>query len=103
MPGDLSVIGVDGHDLAGLVISRRDRLGPPSTGRSFARALVLALTAYVPLLWPVLGASLLMMRFGAAGRGLHDLAGGTVVLADPALSPEAQRQRAMRMRMGRVG
>ncbi|MEZ5137710.1 MAG: hypothetical protein R2711_02700 [Acidimicrobiales bacterium] len=51
----------------------------------------------------MLGASLLMMRFGAAGRGLHDLAGGTVVLADPALSPEAQRQRAMRMRMGRVG
>lgn len=92
-----------GHELAGLVISRRDRLAPPSTGRSFARALVLALMAYVPLLWPLLGASLLMMRLGAAGRGLHDLAGGTVVLADPALSPEAQRQRSMRMRLGRVG
>lgn len=92
-----------GHELAGIVITRRDRLGPPGTGRSLARALVLGLTMYVPLLWPLLGASLLMMRYRTDGRGLHDVAGGTVVLADPSLAPEAQRQRAMRMRMGRAG
>lgn len=92
-----------GHVLAGTLITRRDRLGPPSTGRSLARAVVLGLTMYVPLLWPVLFVSLLMMRYGASGRGLHDVAGGTMVIADPALSPEMQRQRAMRMRMGRSG
>ena len=36
------------------------------------------------------------------GRGLHDVAGGTVVVADPNLDPEQQRQRAMSLRFGQV-
>jgi uncharacterized RDD family membrane protein YckC len=92
-----------GHKMAGLVIvSRRTGL-PPSTGRSFARALVLGLLLYIPLLWPFLTISMLMMRHNDTGRGWHDLAGGTLVVADPTLDPEAQRQRAMRMRLGRAG
>ncbi|QXC62161.1 RDD family protein [Aquihabitans sp. G128] len=92
-----------GHRLAGLVI-RDGRTGqPPSTGRSFARALVLGLTLYVPPLWLILGLpSVLMIRFGETGRGLHDLAGGTWVVADPTLDPELQRQRSMRMRLGQA-
>lgn len=91
-----------GHRLAGLVIRDRRTGGPPGGGRAFARALVLGLTLYVPVLWPLLVASLVMMRFGDEGRGLHDLAGGTVVVGDPELDPEAQRRRAMRMRLGEV-
>lgn len=92
-----------GHLMAGLVIVDRRRGGPPSTPRSFARALVLGLTLYVPILWPLLGASLLLMRFQRAGRGLHDFAGGTVVVSDQRLDPELQRQRTMRMRLGQAG
>ena len=93
-----------GHVMAGLVIVGRKTGRPPSGWRSFCRALVLGLTVYVPLLWfPFLAISLIMMRTSSTGRGLHDLAGGTVVVADPSLSPEAQRQRAMRMRLGRAG
>jgi uncharacterized RDD family membrane protein YckC len=92
-----------GHALAGLQIVDRRRGGPPSWGRSFARALVLGLTAYVPPLWPLLGVSLLMMRSGRRGLGLHDLAGRTQVISDPSLAPEVQRQRAMRLRLGRAG
>ena len=51
----------------------------------------------------VLAISLLMMRYSDSGRGLHDLAGGTVVVSDPKLDPETQRQKAMRMRLGRAG
>ena len=91
-----------GHRMAGLIIVDRRRATPPSRGRSFARALVLGLTLYVPLLWPLLAITLIMVRFGADGRGLHDVAGGTVVVADPQLDPETQRQRAMRMRLGRA-
>lgn len=92
-----------GHRLAGLIVADRRTGTPPGTGRSFARALVLGLTLYVPVLWPLLVVSLLMMRFGSTGRGLHDIAGATVVVADPALDPELQRQRAMRMRLGQAG
>jgi uncharacterized RDD family membrane protein YckC len=92
-----------GHRLAGLVIVDRRTGRPPGTVRSFLRALVLGLTLYVPPLWLLLGASLLMMRLSDSGRGLHDLAGGTVVVADARLDPETQRQRAMRLRLGRVG
>lgn len=92
-----------GHALAGLVIRDRRRGGAPGIGRSLARATVLGLTLYVPPLWPLLGVSMLMIRTGEQGRGLHDLAGGTVVVADPSLDPETQRQRAMRMRLGRAG
>jgi len=63
---------------------------------------VLALTLYVPLLWPVLAVSMVMVRWGSTGRALHDLAGDTVVVGDPSLDPEAQRQQAMRMRLGRA-
>jgi uncharacterized RDD family membrane protein YckC len=92
-----------GHELAGLVIVDRRRGTAPGWVRSFARALVLGLTLYVPVLWPLLGVSMAMMRFASLGRGLHDLAGGTVVVADLRLDPEAQRQRSMRLRQGRVG
>ena len=91
-----------GHQMAGLVIRSTRTGGPPSTGRSLARAVVLGLTLYVPLLWPVLAASMAMVRWGSSGRALHDLAGGTVVVGDPELDPEVQRQRAMRMRLGRA-
>lgn len=57
-----------GHLMAGLVIVDRRRGGPPSTPRSFARALVLGLTLYVPPLWPFLSVSLLLMRFHHQGR-----------------------------------
>lgn len=92
-----------GHRLAGLIIAGRRTGTPPSSGRSFARALVLGLTLYVPVLWPLLVVSMLMMRFGDTGRGLHDLAGGTIVVANPHLDPEVQRQQAMRMRLGQAG
>lgn len=92
-----------GHRLAGLIIADRRTGAPPTGGRSFARALVLGLTLYVPVLWPLLIISLLMMRFGDSGRGLHDIAGATIVVADPTLDPEVQRQRAMRMRLGQAG
>jgi len=92
-----------GHVMAGLIIISRRTGGPPSSGRSFARALVLGLLLYIPLLWPILTISMLMMRHNDTGRGLHDIAGGTLVVADPKLDPETQRQRAMRMRLGRAG
>jgi uncharacterized RDD family membrane protein YckC len=92
-----------GHEVAGLVIVDRASGAAPGWGRSFARALVLGLTLYVPLLWPLLAISMAMIRFTGQGRGLHDLAGGTLVVADARLDPEAQRQRFMRLRAGRVG
>ena len=70
--------------------------------RTFRYAVVLALTLYVPVLWPVLVISVAMVRWNDTGRGLHDLAGGTLVVADPRLDPEHQRQLAMRMRIGRA-
>jgi uncharacterized RDD family membrane protein YckC len=91
-----------GHDAAGLVIVDRRTGNPPRAWRSLLRAATLALTFYIPLMWPVLVFSLLGMRFGDAGRGLHDVLGGTVVVSDRSLDPETQRQRAMRMRMGRA-
>lgn len=91
-----------GHQMAGLVVRSRRTGGPPPAGRSLARAVVLALTLYVPIFWPVLIASMAMVRWGADARSLHDLAGDTVVVGDPTLDPEVQRQRAMRMRLGRA-
>lgn len=91
-----------GHRLAGLIIVDHRSARAPTTGRSLLRAVVLGLSLYVPVLWPVLAVTLLMMRYGSSGRGLHDLAGGTSVVADPSLDPEDQRQRAMRMRLGRA-
>lgn len=93
-----------GHVMAGLVVVSEKTGAPPSKGRSFARALVLGLLLYVPFPgWIFLSVSLLMMRYNETGRGMHDVAGGTVVVADPTLDPETQRQRAMRMRLGRAG
>lgn len=93
-----------GHHMAGLVVLDRKRGGAPRAGRSFARALVLALTLYVPPLWLLLlpPATALMIRFGSEGRGLHDFAGGTVVVADARIDPETQRHLAMRMRVGQA-
>jgi uncharacterized RDD family membrane protein YckC len=91
-----------GHRLAGLVVRDRQTGAAPSTGRSLARATVLGLTLYVPVLWPLLTASMIMIRTNDGARSLHDLAGRTVVVADPTLDPEDQRQRAMRMRIGRA-
>lgn len=92
-----------GHDLAGLAIVDRRTGAAPGAWRSFLRAVVLGLTLYVPVLWPVLLGSMAGMRFGQRGRGLHDLAGATVVVGDPDLDPESQRQRFMRVRQGRIG
>jgi uncharacterized RDD family membrane protein YckC len=92
-----------GHRMAGLVIVDRRTGRAPGAWRSFARALVLGLTLYVPVLWPLLLLSLGLMSWARTGRGLHDLAGGTVVVGDPGLDPEAQRQRAMRLRLGQAG
>ena len=89
-----------GHELAGLVVVDSHTGQRPGTGRSFARALVLGLTSYVPVIWPILGISMIMVRWNDQGRALHDLAGRTVVVADLTLDPETQRQRAMRMRIG---
>ena len=91
-----------GHGLAGLVVVDRRTGLPPSMGRSLVRAVVLGLTLYVPVLWPLLGLSAMLMMWSETGRGLHDLAGGTVVVGDPRLDPEIQRRRAMRMRMGQA-
>jgi len=91
-----------GHKLAGLVIVSRRTGRPPSTGASFARALVLGLTLYVPLLWPLLLVSMARVRWAGTGRALHDIAGGTLVVADPSVDPERQRQMAMQVRLGRV-
>lgn len=91
-----------GHRLAGLVILDARTGAPPSVGRSFLRALVLAISAYTVVGVVLLGISLLMMRNGRTGRSLHDLAGGTWVVADPRLDPEVARQRAMQVRTGEV-
>lgn len=92
-----------GHVMAGLVIMSRTTGGPPTTARSFLRALALGLLLYVPPLWIITLPMLLAMRHNDTGRGLHDYLAGTIVVADPALDPETQRQRAMRMRLGRAG
>lgn len=105
-----------GHTIAGLVVLDRRSGQPPGPGRSFVRALTLGLLLYPPVLWPSrrlslallvvwllsLALSLVLMRFTSTGRGIHDLVAGTVVVADPRLDPEAQRQRAMAMRLGRA-
>jgi len=94
--------GTPGHRQAGLVVLDQRQGAPPSTGRATARAVVLGLTLYVPLLWPLLAVSLLLMRADDRGRGLHDHVAGTVVVADPAIDPDQQRRMALRMRLGRV-
>jgi len=91
-----------GHRQAGLVVLDVRRGEPPATGRSFARAVVLGLLLYVPVLWPITAISLLVMLSSATGRGLHDLAGRTVVVANPQLDPEEQRQMAMSLRLGKA-
>ncbi|MCU1453729.1 MAG: hypothetical protein JWN46_1875, partial [Acidimicrobiales bacterium] len=91
-----------GHRQAGLVV-RSIRTGePPTPGRSLVRALVLGLTLYVPVLWPLLAISLVRMKSSGSGRALHDLAAGTVVVADPRVDPAEQRQRAMSLRLGKA-
>ena len=91
-----------GHRQAGLVVRDMRTGEAPSPGRSFARALVLGLLLYVPLLWPITAISLIVMFLSDRGRGLHDLAGRTVVVADPRIDPELQRQMAMSLRLGKA-
>ncbi|HEY4376309.1 MAG TPA: RDD family protein, partial [Acidimicrobiales bacterium] len=91
-----------GHRQGGMVVRSRATGEAPTAGRSFWRALVLGLTLYVPPLWPLLGISMIMMKTSDTGRGLHDLAGDTIVVADPRLDPEEQRQRAMSLRFGKT-
>ena len=91
-----------GHGLGGLVVLDRRTGEPPGAWRSVVRATVLGLTLYVPLLWPLLFVSLGMMAWSNTGRGLHDVAARSIVVADPRLDPEEQRQIAMRLRMGQV-
>jgi uncharacterized RDD family membrane protein YckC len=91
-----------GHRLGGLVIVDRRTGEAPSAGRSVVRAVVLGLTLYVPILWPLLFASLGMMAWSDTGRGLHDRFAGTIVVGDPRRDPEEQRQVAMRLRLGQV-
>lgn len=99
----VSGAGTYGHRLAGLVVLDRSSGCRPGRGRSFVRALALGLMLYVPIFWPLLGVSMIMIRADGEGRGLHDRIAGTVVVADPALDPETQRRMAMRVRLGRVG
>ncbi|MCB0978818.1 MAG: RDD family protein [Acidimicrobiales bacterium] len=94
--------GTFGHRLAGLVVLDRSTGARPTTGRSALRAVTLGLLLYVPVFWPLLGLSMIMMRSNEEGRGLHDRVARTVVVADPGLSPETQRRMAMRVRLGRV-
>ncbi len=91
-----------GHRQAGLVVRDLRTGEPPSGGRSFARALVLALLLYVPVLWPITAISVLVMLTSDRGRGLHDLVGRTIVVANPHLDPEEQRQKAMSLRLGKA-
>lgn len=91
-----------GHRQAGLVIRDTQTGEPPSGGRSFARALVLGLLLYVPVLWPITAITVLVALTSDTGRCLHDLAGRTIVVADPRLDPEEQRQKAMSLRLGRT-
>lgn len=90
-----------GHRAGGLVVLDRRTGQPPGSGRAVARAVVLGLILYVPVLWPLLLITVAMMAWSATGRGLHDLAGASIVVADPRLDAEEQRQRAMALRLGR--
>lgn len=90
-----------GHRIAGLLVLDRRTGLPPSLARSVTRSLAFGLQVYA--LFPLALLSLALMRWSSTGRGLHDLVAGTIVVADPALDPEAQRQRAMAVRLGRAG
>jgi uncharacterized RDD family membrane protein YckC len=93
--------GTRSHHLAGVRVVDVDRGRPPSTGRALARALVLSLV-YIPLiqlgLWIWVVAS-------PRWRGLHDLAGHTVVVrvgeAHPRLhdAPASTAEVAARLRL----
>jgi uncharacterized RDD family membrane protein YckC len=78
--------GTAGHRRAGLVVVDIGTGEPPAPRRAFARALVLGLCCYVPVVQFVgVPFLLLWIRLAPSGRGLHDLAGATVVVASPAL------------------
>ncbi len=91
-----------GHRQAGLVVRDLRTGEPPALGRSCARALVVGLLLYVPVLWPITAISVLVMLTSDSGRGLHDLAGRTIVVANPHLDPEEQRQKSMSLRLGKA-
>jgi hypothetical protein len=71
-----------GHCAYGLVVIDRRTGRPPGWGRSIARAAVLGLFMFTPLM-PVLA---LWIKVADEGRGPHDRAGKTAVITHPALS-----------------
>ncbi len=75
---------------------------PPSPGRSFARAVAVGLLLYVPLLWPITALDALIILMSDSGRGLHDLVARTIVVANPQIDPEEQRQMSMSLRLGKA-
>lgn len=70
-----------GHKRYGLVVVDPRTGRPPSIGRSFWRAVVLALFLFIPILIPVLA---LCVKASPLARGPHDHAGGTIVVVHPA-------------------
>lgn len=81
-----------GHRRSGLVVIDATTGRPPTTRHSLARATTLALFLYFlpPLGVPILA---LIVRLSDSKRGPHDHAGGTVVVAHPAVTqPEARFQ-----------
>lgn len=97
-----------GHRRFGMVILDTRTGEPPGLGRSFVRALCLVTALYVPALgfalswWvPVLAwtavllPDVLCLVLREDHRALHDLLARTVVVVDPTLDAEAQRQAAL--------
>lgn len=72
--------GAAGHRRAGLAVVDRHTGEAPKTGRSFARALVLALFLYTPLFPITIPVLAFWVKVHPLHRGPHDLAGGTVVV-----------------------
>ncbi len=71
-----------GHRRHGLVVVDTETGEPPGAWRALLRAVLLALFLYLPPLTLVLA---VWVRLSSTGRGPHDLAARTVVIAHPAL------------------
>lgn len=73
-----------GHRRHGLVVVDTQTGEPPTAGRALLRAVLLAVLLHLPPLTLLLA---VWVRLSSTGRGPHDLAARTVVLAHPALRP----------------
>jgi len=71
-----------GHRRHGLVVVDIETGEPPEAGRALLRAVLLTLLLYLPPLTVLLA---VWVRLSPTGRGPHDLAARTVVIAHPAL------------------